>query len=280
MDGAALLLLPPGLEIDRICAGATALTVSVTSLLPTSTCPLCGTSATRIHRRYHRSVADVTCGGRQVCLQLTVRKFFCDAPECVRKIFTERLAPFIEPWARMTTRLMQALFDIGRATCGKLGARLAARLGMSTSWKTILRRIMAVPTPPVGLVSPLGIDDWSFRRRKRFGAILVDLETHRTLDRLPDRSAATAATWMQSHPEIELVSRDRSKEFAAAIALGAPQAVQVLDRFHLMRDAGGTGRCRRLALRRRIAPGASAPDTTGRSPCAGSRVETDSVTPR
>jgi len=236
MDGAALLLLPPGLEIDRIDAGVTALTVSVTSLLPTATCPLCSTSATRIHSRYHRTVADVTCGGRQVCLQLTVRKFFCDTLECARKIFTERLGPFLEPWARMTTRLMQALFDIGRATCGKPGARLAARLGMSTSWMTILRRIMAVPTPPVGLVIQLGLDDWSFRRRKQFGAILVDLETHRTLDLLPDRSAATAATWMQAHPEIELVSRDRSKEFAKAVAQGAPQAVQVLDRFHLMQN--------------------------------------------
>jgi transposase len=95
---------------------------------------------------------------------------------------------------------------------------------------------MAVPTPPVGLVTQLGLDDWSFRRRKQFGAILVNLETHRTLDLLPDRSAATAATWMQAHPEIELVSRDRSTEFAKAVAEGAPQAVQVLDRFHLMQN--------------------------------------------
>jgi transposase len=208
-------------------------------------------------------VADVTCGGRQVCLQLTVRKFFCDTLECARKIFTERLGPFLEPWARMTTRLMQALFDMGRATCGKLGARLAARLGMPTSWMTILRRIMAMPTPPDGLVSQLGLDDWSFHRQKQFGAILVNLETHRILDLLPDRSAATSATWMQAHPEIELVSRDRSKEFAAAVAQGAPQAVHVLDRFHPTAESRGTGRCRCLALRRRIAPRTSAPDTTG-----------------
>jgi transposase len=181
-------------------------------------------------------VADVACGGRQVQLLLAVRKFFCDSATCARKIFTERLAPFVAPWARRTTRLAQALFDLGRATCGKPGARLAARLWMPTSWKTILRRIMAVPTPPVGLVSQLGLDDWSFRRQKQFGAILVNLETHRILDLLPDRLADTAATWMQAHPEIELVSRDRSKEFATAVAQGAPQAVQVVDRFHLMKN--------------------------------------------
>jgi transposase len=236
MDGAALLLLPLGLEISSIGVDATTLTVSVTSRRSTSTCPLCGTCATRIHSRYQRTVADVPCGGRQVRLLLTVRKFFCDTPTCARKIFTERLASFIEPWARMTTRLTQTLGDIGRATCGKLGARLAARLGMPTSWMTILRRIMVLPTPPPGQVFQLGIDDWSFRRGKRFGAILVDLERHRILDLLSDRSAATAATWMQAHPEIELVSRDRSTEFAKAVAEGAPQAVQVLDRFHLMQN--------------------------------------------
>src|SRR5690349_710958 len=100
MDVAALLLLPSGLEIEQISVDTTVLTFSVTSRLPTSTCPLCGTSAPRIHSRYHRTVADVACGGRQVRLLLTARKFFCDTPECARKIFTERLAPFLEPWAR------------------------------------------------------------------------------------------------------------------------------------------------------------------------------------
>lgn len=257
MDGAALLLFPPGLEIERIEAGAPTLTVWVTSRLSTSPCPLCGTPATRIHSRYQRKVADVACSGRQVRLLLTARKFFCDSATCARKIFTERLGPFLASWARMTTRLSEALFDIGRATCGKLGARLAVRLLIPTSWKTILRRIMAVPTPPVGLVTQLGLDDWSFRRRKQFGAILVNLETHRPLDLLPDRSAATAAIWMQAHPEIELVSRDRSPEFAAAVAEGAPQAVQVLDRFHLMQNLveqvdGVLARC--LAQLRRALP--------------------------
>ena len=91
MDVAELLLLPSGLEIEQIGAEATLLTVSVTSRLPTSTCPLCGTSATRIHSRYQRTVADVACGGRQVQLLLTARKFFCDMATCARKIFTERV---------------------------------------------------------------------------------------------------------------------------------------------------------------------------------------------
>lgn len=144
MDVAALLLLPAGLEINGIGADAPTLTVAVTSRLPSSICPLCGACATRIHSRYQRAVVDVPCGGRQVRLLLTVRKFFCDTPACARKIFTERPVPFIKPWARMTTRLTQTLGDIGLATCGKLGARLAARLGMPTSHgmrNEVVRRI-------------------------------------------------------------------------------------------------------------------------------------------
>lgn len=228
--------LPPGLEIDTVCAGVTALTIHLTATTPTAACPLCGAAATRIHSRYQRRVADLPCGGCPVRLILTVRKFFCDASRCVRKIFTERLTPFLKPRARMTARLTQAIEDIGRATCGKLGARLAARLGMPTSWMTILRRILALPEPVATPVMQLGIDDWSFRRRKRFGAILVNLKTHRILDLLPDRSASTAAAWMRQHPEIRLVSRDRSSEFAAAILEGAPQAEQTLDRFHLVKN--------------------------------------------
>jgi hypothetical protein len=91
-------------------------------------------------------------------------QFFCDTVECVRKVFAERLPQLVAPWAQMTTRLNQALQTIGLATCGRLGARLAAHLGITTSWMTIVRRVMALPTPPVDHVECLGLDDFAFRR--------------------------------------------------------------------------------------------------------------------
>jgi len=135
----------------------------------------------------------------------------------------------------MTTRLSQMLQALGLATCGELGTRLSGRLGIHTSPTTLLRRVMALPTAPPGPVSILGIDDWSF-----FGTILVDLEAHQVIDLLPDRNTETARAWMQPHAEIEIVSRDRGEDYAAAARLGAPQARQVADRFHLTRESRGS----------------------------------------
>jgi hypothetical protein len=138
--------------------------------------------------------------------------------------------------ARVTTRLFQEVENIGLATSGMLGKRLGDRLGIRTSWMTIIRRMMALGSPPVEQVVQLGIDDFSFRRGRKFGTILVDLQSREIIDLLPDRKAKTASDWMSAHPEIDLVSRDRGKEYASATASGAPQATQCLDRFHLLKN--------------------------------------------
>jgi len=190
----------------------------------------------RIHSPYTRVLADVPCGGLQVQLVLHVRKFFCDTVGCPRKIFTERLPIFVQPWARMTTRFSQVLQALAEASCGELGARLAGRLGIRTSPTTLLRLVMARPSAPPEHVSSLGIDDFSFRRRRTFGTILVDVDRHQVIDLLPERSVKSAADWMQSHPEIRYVSRDRGNDYAQATRDGAPQARAVADRFHVYKN--------------------------------------------
>ncbi len=97
---------------------------------------------------------------------------------------------------------------------------------------------MALPTEPTGPVIQLGIDDFSFKPGRTFGTILVNLQTHQVSDVLADRKVETAAAWMASHPEIELVSRDCGGDYASAAAAGAPQAVQCADRFHLLKNLG------------------------------------------
>ncbi len=236
MERTPLLPLPEGMLIHQIQVTQTGLLISVSATHPTSCCPLCACASSSIKGHYRRSLRDVPGGGRQVQLALTVRKFYCRNPLCERKVFTERLPDFVEPWARVTMRHSEQITCIGLATCGKGGTRLAARLGMHTSRPTLLRRIMDLPDPPLGSILYLGIDDFSFRRGGHFGTILVNLENHRVVDLLPDRKADTAAAWMRKLPDLMVVSRDRGGEYASAAAQGAPQAIQCADRFHLLKN--------------------------------------------
>jgi len=228
--------LPEELEVVSSDVAEKVITITAVSTQTAPCCPLCGTSASRIHSHYSRQLTEMPCAGQRVRLILHVCKFFCDVTTCARKIFTERLAPFIHPCARVTTRLFQAVENIGLATSGMLGARLGDRLGMQTSWMTMIRRIMARPCAPVEQVVQLGIDDFSFRRGRKFGTILVDMQSRKIIDLLPDRKAETASVWMSAHPEIDLVSRDRGGEYASAAASGAPQAIQCAERFHLLKN--------------------------------------------
>jgi len=171
-----------------------------------------------------------------VQLILHVRKFFWTNRDCARKIFAERLTAFLQPWARLTTRLGQPIEASGLASCGRLGARLGSRLRIEI-WRTsILRRVMKLATKTTDKVLHLGVDDFSFRRGRTFGSVLVDLQRHQILDLLPDRQKETAAAWMKTHPESTHVSRDRSSEYASAVSAGAPQAMQVADRFHVAKN--------------------------------------------
>ncbi|HEU5377492.1 MAG TPA: transposase [Ktedonobacteraceae bacterium] len=141
-----------------------------------------------------------------------------------------------DSFGRVTRRLYQMVQIIGLATGGRLGVRVTDRLSIQTSRTTIIRRIMALPIEPVGHITQIGIDDFSFRRGRKFGTIVVDLQAHKMLDVLPERTAETSATWMATHPELEIVSRDRGGDYAAAAQLSVPQATQCSDRFHLMQN--------------------------------------------
>ncbi len=200
---------------DQIQITENGLVIEVVATSPTSCCPLCSEPSSSIHCHYRRTLRDVSCAGRRVQLVLTVRKFSCRNPYCERKVFAERFPDFVEPWARMTIRHCQQITSIGRASCGRGGTRLAARLGIQTTRQTILRRIMALPDSSAGVILFLGIDDFSFRRGYRFGTILVNLESRRVVDLLPDREAKTSAAWMRKPLDLMVVSRDRGGAYAS-----------------------------------------------------------------
>lgn len=233
MEVSSLLSLPDELEVTQLAIVDDVLRIDVVATEERRACPLCAEVATHVRSYYTRVAADLPCAGHRVQLILHVRTFRCDTTSCPRKVFAERLGSFGEAWARKTTQLRKAIEAIGLATCGEGGARLSDRLGIATSPTTVLRRVMALPLPPVEAVTHLGIDDFALRRGRTYGTVLVDLSRHKAIDLLPDRKAETAKAWMQAHAEIELVSRDRGGDYATAASQGAPQAVQTADRFHL-----------------------------------------------
>ena len=276
------------LEAWHVDDAAAEITLFVTTTARSVSCPLCHVHTSRVHSRYRRTLADLPWGAYAVHLQLRVRKFFCDNAACPRRIFTERLPTIASPWARRTLRLAQHLSAFGLALGGQAGARLAARFQWRTSPDTLLRLVHMAPAPAASAPQIIGVDEWAWRRGRRYGTILVNLADHRIIDLLPERSAAAVALWLIQHPTVTVVCRDRSALYADGIRRGAPDAVQVVDRFHLVNNLREV--LEALLLNHRSAlqaaavctgqaltpPGRAVPVTAlyqGRRPCAQTRQQ-------
>jgi transposase len=231
-----LLTDPAHLRLEYLRAENRSITVIVSAKDFEGRCPLCHHSTQRIHSRYHRTLADLPWNGVAVRLRLTVRRFFCQTSDCQRRIFTERLPDLVAPHGRRTLRLTEAMELIGFAVGGEAGARLLVGLSVTTSPDTILRIIRAADLGNREVPRVLGVDDWAFRRGHRYGTILVDLERRRVVDLLPDRKPETVIAWLEQHGSPEIVSRDRGGGYAEAARRGAPDAIQVADRFHLAKN--------------------------------------------
>jgi len=224
---------------------------------------------------YIRTLRDLSAQGTPVKIRLRLARWRCRKDGCDRRIFAERLPRLASPYARRTARLAEIVRLFGHSVGGRPSERLMATLGMPVSDTTILLSVKECTRaqPNRAVVYVAGIDEWAWRKRTNFGTIIVDLERRRVVDLLADRSATTTADWFKGHPEVEVVSRDRAGLYADAARQGAPQARQVGDRFHLLKNFPGN---RRTAARllRSTDPGSPSPARGRSAPSGATRDRT------
>lgn len=212
------------------------LNIYVQSTNGSSICPNCCIPSSRVHSYYNRKLDDLPVFGKTSHIFLRSRKFYCQQDECPLRIFTERFDNHFKPYKRKTDRLVEKIRLLGLLAGGKPAERICGAVSMPTSDTTVLRLVKSGGMHVSEGVTAVGVDDWAFKKRDCYGTILVDLQTGKVIDLLPDREEGTLKEWLGQRPGIEVLTRDRFGNYQKAMTAGAPQAAQVADRWHLLKN--------------------------------------------
>ena len=198
-------------------------------------CPGCKTKLTDYHGTYVRTVQDLPILGKEVQLMVNVREYQCRNEQCEITTVTESYDDFLYQYSRMTERCADFICTLALETSCEGSARICKAMNIKISGDTIIRlltrRFELQETPTCGSI--IGVDDFAFKKRHRYGTIIVDEATHKPVAILDGRDGKGLKDWLKNNKHIKAVTRDRASAYAAAIQEVLPDAMQIADRFHL-----------------------------------------------
>lgn len=236
-------------------------------------CTGCGRMSDRVHSRYKRWLADTAIGGRPARIELQVRRRYCENPSCPKVTFAEQVDGLTIRYQRRTPLLQRLVEIAGVMLAGRGGARLLHLLHAGLSRTSVLSHLLKIPLPTPTAPRVLGVDDFALYSHT-YGTLLVDEESRLPITLWEGRDAETLRDWLVEHPGVQIACRDGSPIYRQGITSGAPNAIQVSDRFHLWQ--GLSRRVQQIAAVHRgcLTAAAREPDP---GPAAGSEPEaTDS----
>ncbi|MFJ9179433.1 ISL3 family transposase [Streptomyces sp. NPDC102360] len=196
-------------------------------------CPGCGQPSEWDHSRYVRHVADEAIGGRPVMIDISVRRLYCENPDCTKGTFVEQVGGLTERYQRRTPALRRLIEAVAVVLAGTATARLLTLLHQTLSSMTVLTCLMRIPLPRRPTPQVAGIDEFALLRGHHYAMIIIDADSGQRVEVLPDRKMATVTAWLREHPGIQVLCRDGSGGFAQAATDADPAIIQVSDRWHL-----------------------------------------------